>query len=235
MILRKTLASLLVTLSAATAGANTLETKLPPPTEIQCFELDEKNKPVCPAAKKDDLQLRIEQGISYSDNNSYSGFATGFTNKNMTIKLGFDEERIKERTDEELEIVGLRIEGRETLHRYKFWFGVAGNWWNFQRNYVDLQTTLQVTGGMHFEFRTLNPDESPDNLPTEVKIKPFFRVGGEFSAIYPLSHFTNFPVIKNLGAGVNFAAGFQNIDLIGATESRYGLYFGANLLATYSL
>ena len=222
MLLRKTLVSLLITLSAAMPG--TLEAKVPSPEKVQCQE-----------EKKSDLQLRIQQGGSIADDVHYSGIMVGFRNNDMIIKLGLDEERTKERKDDELELVGLRIEGRETLHRYKFWFGFGGTFWDYNRPYVNLQSSLHVAGGAHFEMRTLKPNSSSEDLPTEVDIKPFMRVGGNLSATYPLSHLTNLLLIKNFEIGTSVGGGYQNIGLFGTKESQQSYYLFANGLMIYSL
>lgn len=222
MILRNTLASLVLMLSAAIP--NSLEAKLPPPSKLQCQEV-----------KKKDLQLRIQQGWSYSDNVDYSGMAVGFRNNGIIIKLGLDEERKKERKDDELELVGLRIEGRETLHRYKFWFGFGGTFWDYNKPYLNLQSSLNVAGGAHFEMRTLKPESSKENLPTEVDIKPFLRIGGQLSANYPLSHITNWVILKNFEVGINSGVGYQNINLFGTTASNQSYYTFLNGLIVYSL
>jgi hypothetical protein len=224
MLLRKTLASLLITLSAVIPG--TIEAKASSPTKVQCKEIE---------IQKSDLQLRIQQGLTLADDVNYSGMMVGFRNNDIIIKLGLDEERTKERKDDELELVGLRIEGRETLHRYKFWFGFGGTFWDYNKPYVNLQSSLHVAGGAHFEMRTLKPESSSESLPTEVTIKPFMRIGGNLSATYPLSHITDIPIIRNFEAGISTGGGYQNIGLFGTKESEQSYYLFLNGIMIYSL
>ncbi len=238
MLLRNTLASLLITMSSLVPG--TLEAKLPPPSELQCQVVGE--KPYCPPKETKETKFNKDffyrQGQFRASGINYTGYATGFDVSNLGLKimLGYDEERVKQRKNDELEIVGLRIEGRETLHQYNFWIAFGSDFGEYNRDYLSVKGDIQLTAGGHFEIKTLKPDNTEKSIPTDPKTKPLLRVGLGTSLLYPFTHFApTVPILRNFKVGLRLDGGYENIDLIGTAEGTHDFYIGASGIIKYSL
>jgi len=251
MNIKSAICALVLSLAPTHASA------LPPPTEIKIVakedyekkkqereklqkiarELKQENKTLVNLIKTfyvPHWELFVEQGVSKSDDINYSGFGTGFRNQTFSIQLGFDEEGKKERKDNEFEIVGLRVEGRETIHRYKFWLAFGGELFEYQKPYAHIDGLLEVTGGGQFDLKTLKPDRTSESLPTKLELRPLFRAGIKLRATYPFSHITQIPFIQNIGVGVGLSSGYQNIDLIGAQDSNNGYFIRATIHTSFT-
>ncbi|NQV91811.1 hypothetical protein HQ489_05040 [Candidatus Woesearchaeota archaeon] len=237
MLLKKTLASLLITLSAVIPG--TLEAKLPLSSEIQCRVVGDKL--LCPKEEKEIIfnkDFFYRQGQFLSSGINYTGYAAGFDISTLGLKLmlGYDEERSKKSTNDELEIVGLKIEGKETLHKYQFWVAFGSDFGEVTWPYLTIKGDIQLTAGAHFEIKTLKPENTSKSIPTDPEPKPLLRVGLGCTMYYPFTHFgENIPIIRNFKIGIRVDGGYENIDLIGTTGGTHDIYLGASGIIKYSL